>query len=70
IPIKIGENEDTFRFWRELYDNGVYANAIISPAVPPGQSLIRTSYMATHTDEEMDEVLSVFEKAGKKIGII
>ena len=70
IPIKIGQNEDTFRFWKELYDNGVYANAIVSPAVPPGESLIRTSYMATHTDEEMDQVLEVFEKAGKKLGIL
>ena len=38
--------------------------------VPPGQSLIRTSYMATHTDEELNEVLDVFEKAGKKVGLI
>jgi len=70
IPIKIGRNEDTFRFWKELYDNGVYANAIVSPAVPPGESLMRTSYMATHTDEEMDQVLEVFRKTGKRLGIL
>jgi 7-keto-8-aminopelargonate synthetase-like enzyme len=70
IPIKIGENEATFRFWRALLDNGVYANTIITPAVPPGESLIRTSYMATHTDEELDQVLEVFEKVGKEFGLI
>ena len=70
IPIKIGENEATFRFWRALLDNGVYANTIITPAVSPGESLIRTSYMATHTDEELDQVLEVFEKVGKEFGLI
>ena len=70
IPIKIGSNEQTFTFWKELYENGVYANAIVSPAVPPGEGLMRTSYMATHTDEEMDQVLEVFKKAGKKLGTI
>jgi len=70
IPIKIGENETTFRFWRALLDNGVYGNTIITPAVPPGESLIRTSYMATHTDEELDQVLQVFKMLGKKFGLI
>jgi 8-amino-7-oxononanoate synthase len=70
IPIKIGENMTTFKFWRALLDNGVYGNTIITPAVPPGESLIRTSYMATHTDEELDRVLEVFEKLGKEFGLI
>jgi len=70
IPIKIGGNEEAFIFWKELFNNGVYANAIISPAVPPGESLMRTSYMATHTDEEMDRVLEIFERVGKKLGIL
>lgn len=70
IPIKIGENEVTFKFWRALLGNGVYGNTIITPAVPPGESLIRTSYMATHSDEELDRVLEVFEKLGKEFGLI
>ncbi|NQT82669.1 pyridoxal phosphate-dependent aminotransferase family protein [bacterium] len=70
IPIKIGENETTFKFWRALLDNGVYGNTIITPAVPPGESLIRTSYMATHSDEELDQVLEVFEKLGKQFNLI
>ncbi len=70
IPIKIGENEPTFKFWRALLNNGVYANTIITPAVPPGESQIRTSYMATHADEELDRVLEVFEKLGKEFALI
>ena len=70
IPIVVGELEDTLKFWRILFDSGIYANAIIPPATPSNESLIRTSYMATHTDEEMDQVLDIFEKVGKKFGLI
>lgn len=70
IPIVIGDDMKTFQFWRALYDAGIYANAVISPATPPGRALIRTSFMATHTDEELDYVLSVFKKLGKQFGII
>lgn len=70
IPVLIGEDMDTFKFWKALFDNGVFANPIISPAVAPGRALIRTSYTATHTDEHLDRVLEVFEKIGKKMGII
>jgi 8-amino-7-oxononanoate synthase len=70
IPILIGEDLDTFRFWRELFDSGVFANPIISPAVPKGKALIRTSYTATHTDQQMDKVLKVFTCVGKKLGVL
>jgi len=70
IPIIIGDDEKTFGFWRLLFENGIFTNPVVSPAVPPGYSLIRTSYMATHTDEELDKVLDIFEDLGKKLGII
>ena len=70
IPIIIGDDEKTFHFWKLLFDNGVFVNPVISPAVSPGHQLLRTSYMATHTDEQMDKVLSIFAKVGKEIGII
>lgn len=70
IPIYIGDEERCFAFWKLLFENGIFANPTIAPAVPPGQALIRTSYMATHTEEELDRVLETFAKLGKKFGLI
>ncbi len=70
IPIYIGDDMKTFQFWRMLSDAGIFVNPIISPAVPPGSQLLRTSYTATHTDEQMNRVLDVFKKVGKKMGVI
>ena len=70
IPLIIGDDIKTFLFWRGLLDAGVFANPVISPAVPPGQQLIRTSYMATHSDEQLDRVLDIVETVGKKMEII
>ena len=70
IPIIIGEDLKTFGFWKLLYQHGIFANPVISPAVEPGQALIRTSYMASHTDEELDQVLDIFHKLGKEFGLI
>jgi len=70
IPIWIGPDEETFVFWKKLYENGVFSNPAVPPAVSPGQSLIRTSYMATHTDQELNFVLDVFEKIGREVGVI
>lgn len=70
IPIMVGENLKTFKFWKMLFDQGLFANTAIAPAVPPGTARIRTSYTATHTDAQMDRVLEVFEKVGKKMGVI
>jgi len=70
IPIIIGDDMKTFMTWKALFAAGVYTNPVISPAVPPGMALLRTSYMATHTDEQMDRVLDIFAKVGKEMGII
>lgn len=64
IPVVIGEMYRAFRFWSDLLEAGVFANVVIPPAVPKGQSLMRTSYMATHTDEELQRVLDAFETVG------
>jgi len=70
IPIKIGTDDDCFAFWKLMFDNGIFANPAISPAVPPGEAIIRTSYMATHTKAELEKVLDIFGKLGKQFGII
>lgn len=54
IPIFVYEDEKAFLACKMLLERGVYVNPVISPATPPGQALLRTSYMATHTEEQMD----------------
>ena len=70
VPLLIGDLEKTLLFWRALFDGGVFTNPVVSPAVPPDSTLIRTSYMAIHTDAELDQILEVSGKAGKSLGII
>jgi len=70
IPIVVGDDLEAFEFWKELFDNGVFTNPVVSPAVPQGQSMIRTSYTATHTDEHLDRVVEVIASVGKNRGLI
>ncbi len=70
IPIIIGDDVKTLLFWRALIEDGVFVNPVLSPAVPAGMQLLRTSYMATHTDDQLDHVLCSFEKVGKQFGLI
>ena len=70
IPVIIGDDTKTFLTWKTLFANGVFVNPVISPAVPQGMQLLRTSYMATHTDEQIERVLETYKKVGREIGII
>jgi len=70
IPIHIGEDMKTFEFWKLLFENGIFTNPVITPAVPAGQGLIRTSYMATHTDEILNQILDTFARLGRQFGLI
>lgn len=70
VPIFIGDDMKTFALWKTLFAAGIYVNPVVPPAVPPNQSLLRTSYMATHTDAQLDRVLDTFKKVGKELGII
>jgi 8-amino-7-oxononanoate synthase len=68
IPLIIGDQFRTLQAWDTLFKAGVYANVAIPPAVPASQSLLRTSFMATHTDDHLNEILSVFVRFREKIG--
>jgi 8-amino-7-oxononanoate synthase len=70
VPLIIGDDHLTFRFWRALFEAGIYANPVVTPGVPPGRALIRTSYMAIHTDDELDRVLEIAATVGRRLGII
>jgi 8-amino-7-oxononanoate synthase len=69
IPIFIGERMKTMNAWRKIFDRGVFVNAILVPAVPPGRDLLRTSYMATHSDEQLDTILRVVSEVRQEIGL-
>ena len=70
IPLLIGDDISALAFSQKLYENGVFATPVVKPAVPDGCALIRTSYMATHTESDLDYVLTVLEKLGKSFGIL
>ena len=70
IPVFIGDLQKTLLAWKTLFDEGVFVNPVLSPAVPVGQELLRTSYMASHTDEQIDRALEIYRKVGKKLGLI
>ena len=70
VPVIIGDDSLSFQMWRMLYDSGVFVNVFISPGVPQGRQMMRTSYMATHEKEHLDEIIHIFEKTGKQLGII
>jgi 7-keto-8-aminopelargonate synthetase-like enzyme len=70
VPILIGDEMKTFLLWKALAEAGIYVNPVVPPGAAPNQSLLRTSYMATHTDAQLDRVLDTFSKVGKQLGII
>lgn len=70
IPVIIGDRMGTIFAWKRLFEEGVFVNPVLSPGVQPGRELLRTSYMATHTFEQMDRVLEIFGKVGKELGLI
>ncbi len=70
VPVIVGDDLLAFRFWRELFDGGVFVNAFISPGVPPGLQMMRTSYMAAHENAHLDRILEVFATVGRKLGLI
>ncbi|MDP2039238.1 MAG: aminotransferase class I/II-fold pyridoxal phosphate-dependent enzyme [Ignavibacteria bacterium] len=70
VPVIVGEDGLAFQMWRKLYDYGVFVNVFISPGVPQGRQMMRTSYMSSHEDEHLDFILDTFKKVGKEIGLI
>lgn len=70
IPVVIGDDIKTFMFTKALYENGVFATPVVKPAAPEGKALIRTSYMASHDEVDLEYVLEVFKKLGKEFGVI
>ena len=68
-PVMVGEAAQAHQFSRELFEGGVLATGIGFPTVPKGRARIRTIVTATHTREELDRALGVFEKVGRRMGL-
>jgi len=68
VPILIGSEAKAFVFTQRLYEEGVFATPAIYPAVRYGEAIVRTSFMATHTDADLDRVLEIFEKLARELG--
>lgn len=70
VPVILREDLLAFQFWKLLWEEGIFSNPAVPPAVPKGHALIRTSYMATHTTSQLDRVVEAFRKVGKRLGVI
>jgi 8-amino-7-oxononanoate synthase len=70
IAVEIGAAERTVEMWRALLEAGLYVNIVLPPACRPDQCLLRTSYSAAHTFDQIDRALEVFEQVGRQLAII
>jgi 8-amino-7-oxononanoate synthase len=70
IPAVVGEDMTAFTFVRRLIDEGVFANPVVSPAVEPGNALIRLSLMATHTEDEIHQAMDIMTRVGRELGVV
>jgi 8-amino-7-oxononanoate synthase len=70
VPILVGDLKPTFIFWKRLFEEGIFINPVVPPAVPATSCLLRTSYMATHTEEHLDRIATSVKKVGRELGLI
>ncbi|MEO6053461.1 MAG: aminotransferase class I/II-fold pyridoxal phosphate-dependent enzyme, partial [Chthoniobacterales bacterium] len=68
VPILIGSEAKAFQFSQRLYEEGIFTTPAIYPAVRHGEAIVRTSYMATHEEKDLDRVLEIFERLAKELG--
>jgi glycine C-acetyltransferase len=69
-PIMVGDAEKAFQFSRELFAEGVFVVALGFPTVPEGKARLRTIVTATHKRSDLERALEIFERIGKKLGIV
>ena len=70
MPILIGDEEDTLKLCKIVNDEGIFVCPILFPAIPKGTNRLRAHILATHTPEDIDKALSIFKRAGEKLGLI
>ena len=70
VPLIVGDEEDTLELCKMVNDEGIFICPILFPAIPKGTNRLRAHVLTTHTSEDIDEALDIFERAGKKLGLI
>jgi 8-amino-7-oxononanoate synthase len=70
VPVNVGDEYRTVMFWKQLLAEGVYTNPAIYPAVNIKEAILRTSCMATHTEEQIGQALQKFQLVGRRLGVI
>lgn len=70
VPVHVGDLEQMFVFWKQMFDAGVFTNPVTPPAVPEDSCRLRISLMATHTDDQIDAVLEAFATIGRRMAVI
>jgi 8-amino-7-oxononanoate synthase len=70
VPVLIGPLEKTLVMWRRMFDVGVFTTPVVPPAVPNSRCRLRTSLMATHTDDQIDFCLDAFARIGRELGVV
>ena len=70
IPLYVRDNDKTFLVTKMLFDEGIFVNPVVSPAVAPDDTLIRFSLMATHTQDQLDYAMEKIQKCFKQLNII
>jgi 8-amino-7-oxononanoate synthase len=68
VPILIGSEAKAFTFAQRLFEEGVFATPAIYPAVRYGEAIVRTSFMSSHTEEDLDKVLDIFTRIARELG--
>ncbi|MEO8189506.1 MAG: pyridoxal phosphate-dependent aminotransferase family protein [Acidobacteriota bacterium] len=70
VPVVVGEDFTALQMVHRLHEEGIFVNCVLSPATPPGRALIRTSLMATHTQDQLVQALDAIEKVGREVGLV
>jgi 8-amino-7-oxononanoate synthase len=70
VPVNVGDEYHTVMVWKALLEEGIYTNPAIYPAVNMREAILRTSCMATHTDEMIEQALEKFRVVGRRLGVI
>lgn len=70
IPVVVGEDMMAFQMCHRLFEEGVFVNPVVSPAVEKGDALIRLSLMATHTEDEVHRAMDIMTRVGRELGVV